>query len=220
MAYGKVIIGFSAPFVGVYNNNGGTVTYTNGQRLARGVSVSLNTETADNNDFYADGIVAETEGGKFKSGTAKYTVDGLHDVAERLIYGIPEPEDVQIGENMTVKVTKYGDNAEPPYVGTGFIVWYQSEGVVTYQPMILPKVKFITHGTEAKSKNEQKGWQTQDLEATICRDDTENHDWKWLLEEQSTEEQAIAILEALLGVANETSAANEKSNDDTEAANG
>ena len=29
-AHGKVIIGFSAPFVGMYNRNGSNVTYTNG----------------------------------------------------------------------------------------------------------------------------------------------------------------------------------------------
>ena len=220
MAYGKVIIGFSAPFVGVYNNNGGTVTYTNGQRLARGVDVDLNPEVSDDNDFYADGEIAETEGGKFKRGTVKFTVDGLHDAAERLIYGLPDPEEMQINDTLKVKVTKRGNDEKPPYVGAGFIIWYQSDGVVTYQPIILPKVKFATHGTKAKTQEEKKNWQTQELEATVCRDDTEKRNWHWLIEEQSSEEEAIVILEALLGVANETSVANDESNDDTEVADG
>ena len=206
MANGKVIVGFSAPFVGLYSNAGATVTYTKGMPLARGVSVSLDVETADDNDFYADGVIAESDGGKFKKGTAKYTVDGLHDAAERFIYGLPEPEKVSYGADKTVNVTKYGDKANPPYVGTGFVVWYQSGGVVTYQPVILPKVKFISHGTDAKTKEEDKDWQTQDIESTICRDDTADHNWKWLAEEQATEEDAIAILKALLGV--EEAAAN------------
>lgn len=200
MKKGRVIIGFSAPFVGLYGCEGGKVTFTKGMRLARGVDVSINPETADNNDFYADNIVAESEGGKFKSGTIKYTVDGLLDDAERFVFGLPEPEKMTVGDK-TVNVIKYGNNANPPYVGTGFVVAYQSGDVVTYQPIILPKVKFITHGTEAKTKEEQKDWQTQALEASICRDDTTNCDWKWMFEEQATEAEAIAILTAVLNVA-------------------
>lgn len=203
MAEGKVIIGFRAPYVALYNNEGGVTNYTNGRRLARGVSVSMDVEASDDNDFYADDQLAETEGGRFSSGTLKYTVDGLLDDAERFIYGIPEPEEMSYGTDKKVKVMKYGDNAEPPYVGAGHIIVYQSGGAITYQPMILTKVKFSTHGLEAKTMEDKKDWQTQDLEATMCRDDSENHDWKWLAEEQTTEAQAIAILEALLGVGKE-----------------
>ena len=200
MKKGRVLIGFSAPFVGLYSCEGGTITFTDGMRLARGVDVNISPEIANNNVFHADGVVAESEGGKFKSGTLKYTVDGLLDAAERFIYGLPEPEKMAVGEKQ-VNVIKYGDNANPPYVGTGFVVAYQSDGVVTYQPIILPKVKFITHGTEAKTKEEEKNWQTQTLEASICRDDTANCDWKWLFEEQATEAEAIAILTTVLNVA-------------------
>lgn len=200
MAHGKVIIGFSAPFVAKYNNAGGTVTYSVGMRLARGVNVDLDVETTDDNDFYADGVIAESDGSKFKKGAVKYTVDGLHDAAERFINGLPEPEKMSYGAEKTVNITKYGDKANPPYLGTGFVVWYQSDGVVTYQPVMLTKVKFKPHKTSAKTKEEEKDWQTQDLEAIIHRDDTEEHNWKWLAEEQSTEEEAIAILIALLNV--------------------
>ena len=203
MAEGKVIIGFRAPYVALYNNEGGVTNYTKGRRLARGVSVSMDVEASDDNDFYADDQLAETEGGRFSSGTLKYTVDGLLDEAERFIYGIPEPKEMSYGTDKKVKVMKYGDNAEPPYVGAGHIIVYQSGGAITYQPMILTKVKFSTHGLEAKTMEDKKDWQTQDLEATMCRDDSENHDWKWLAEEQTTEAQAIAILEALLGVGKE-----------------
>lgn len=201
MANGKVVIGFSHPTVGLYNNaGGGTTKYTKGMRLARGVDVSMDVETSDDNEFYADNVVAESESGKFSGGTLKYTVDGLHDAAERFIYGLPEPEAIAYGENKSVNITKYGDNSNPPYVGAGHIIVYESGGVTTYQPMILPKVKFATHGTEAQTKEKEKNWQTQDLEATICRDDTPNHEWKWLVEEQTTEEAALEILDALLGV--------------------
>lgn len=70
MANGRVITGFSKPFVALYNNNSGAVTYTNGMALARGVNVSIEPEVSDNNIFYADNVAAETAGGIFMSGTA------------------------------------------------------------------------------------------------------------------------------------------------------
>lgn len=199
-AEGKVIIGFSAPYVGLYTNTGSAVTYTKGRRLARGVDVSLDVETSDDNEFYADNVLAESENGKFSGGKAQLTVDGLHDDAEKMIYGLPDPEEYTYGENKTVSVLNYGDDANPPYVGIGFVITYQSDNAETYQPMVLTKGKFATHGTDAKTREKEKTWQTQALEAAIHRDDTAKHNWKKLFAEQATEAEAIAILEAFLGV--------------------
>ncbi len=87
--FGRVITGFSKPYVAKYSNEGTTVTYTNGQILARGVSVSLDIETSDDNKFYADNQTAETAGGVFTDGTATVTVDGTMADARRMIYGLP-----------------------------------------------------------------------------------------------------------------------------------
>lgn len=200
MAAGKVIVGFSAPYVGLYANNSGTITYTKGRRLARGVDVSLDVEASDENEFYADNVLAESENGKFTSGKCALTVDGLHDEAEQLIYGLPDPEEYSYGEGKSAKVLNYGDSATPPYVGIGFVISYKSGGVETFQPMVLTKSKFAPHGTEAKTREGETDWQTQALEAVIHRDDSSNHNWKKLFEEQATEGEAIAILEAFLGV--------------------
>lgn len=199
--FGKVCTGFSRPYVAKYNNAGGAVTYTAGMRLARGVSASISPEASDDNNFYADNIVAESENGRFTGGTLGLTVDGLLQEAERLIFGLPAPEEVAYGESKKVNVLKYGDNAEPPYVGVGFVVEYQSEGATSYAPVILTKAKFKTSGTEAQTREDTKNWQTQELEATLCRDDTANHAWKWVAEDQPTEEAAAAIIEGLFNVA-------------------
>ena len=201
MAFGKVCTGFSRPYVAKYNNAGGAVTYTAGMRLARGVSVSISPEASDDNNFYADNMVSESENGRFTGGTLGLTVDGLLQEAERLIFGLPEPEEVSYGKSQKVSVQKYGDNAEPPYVGVGVIVEYQSEGVTTYTPVVLTKAKFKTSGTEAQTREDTKNWQTQDLEASLCRDDTADHAWKWVAAEQTTEEAAAAIIEGLFNVA-------------------
>lgn len=201
MKKGRVVIGFSAPFVGLYKCEGGAVTFTNGMRLARGVDVDVNPEVSEDNEFYADNTVAESEGGEFKKGTVTYTVDGLLDAADRFIYGRPEPEKMNIGDKQ-INVTKDGNKSKPPYVGTGFVVAYQSEGVETYEPVILPKVKFKPNKMGAKTAEGQKNYQTQILEATICREDSVDRNWRWRFEEQATEEEAIAILATVFNVAN------------------
>lgn len=198
--HGKVCTGFSAPYVAKYNNAGSTVTYTGGMRLARGVSVSISPEVGDDNNFYADNVVAETEDGVFTGGAVKLTVDGLHSAAEEFIFGLPAAEEITVGDKK-VKLRKYGDKMEIPYVGIAVVVEYKSAGVTTYAPVILTKGRFKANGTEAQTREESTSWQTQDLEATLARDDTPDHNWKWIAEDQSTEAEAIAIIESLFNVA-------------------
>ena len=93
-AAGKVTIGFSKPYVALYSESGGTVTYSSGQLLARGVSVSVESDSSDNNNFYADNIVAETDAGSFTGGTATLTVDGLLQDAEKLVQGLPTADEI------------------------------------------------------------------------------------------------------------------------------
>lgn len=198
-SYGKICTGFSAPYVALYNNAGGTVTYTGGMRLARGVSVSISPEVGDDNNFFADNIVAETEDGVFTGGTAKLTVDGLRTAAEEFIYGLPKADEITVGEKK-VNIRKYGDKMNIPYVGIGVVVEYKSRGVTTYTPVILTKGRFKMNGNEAQTREESTNWQTQDLEAVLARDDTPDHNWKWVADDQPTEAEAIAIIEHLFGV--------------------
>ncbi len=88
-AAGKVCPGFSKPYVALYSASGTTLTYTSGQKLARGVDVSIEPESSDDNKFYADNVEAETDAGTFSGGTLSLTVDGLLQAAESLIMGLP-----------------------------------------------------------------------------------------------------------------------------------
>lgn len=192
MAAGKVMTGFSLPYVALYEANGTTVTHSNGQRLARGVSVSIEAEAEDSNIFYADNISAESAPGIFTSGTATFTVDGLKLAAEQLIMGIPEADAqgfIHYGESLTI-----------PYVSVGFICRYMEDGVTSYTPVILTKVRFVTPGIEAQTATETIEWQTQELQATLLRDDTANHDWKLVGGEEVSEAAAEAKIKAFLGI--------------------
>ena len=179
-AAGKVITGFSSPYVAKYSASGGTVTYSDGMWLARGVSVSINPEVGDANPFYADNVEAETVPGVFTGGTADLVVDGLLNTAEAFVYGLPEPGSLSYGESKTVEVYSYGEGMEIPYVGIGFVVRFMSGGVTTYAPMLLTKTRFQTPNTEAATQEESIEWQTQTLTADLMRDDSADRNWKKL----------------------------------------
>lgn len=197
-AAGKVCTGFSKPYVAKYSNTGGVVSYSGCMQLARGVKVSLSIDTTKVDPFFADNVSAETAEEKFVSGTLTLTVDGLLAAAEKFIMGTPEPTTVEVGSEQ-VKVTHYGDEMQIPYIGVGFLVRYQSAGVVTYAPMVLTKSRFQQTATEAETQGETISWQTQELTAKLSRDDTAQHNWKLVGEDQATEEAAEAVLQALLG---------------------
>lgn len=193
MANGQVVTGFSKPYVAVYTNDGTDVTYTNGQILARGVSVSLDVESSDDNNFYADNITAETAAGTFTSGTVTLTVDGLKAEAEKLLVGLPDADDDGF--------VAYGASQQIPYVGVGFVVRVQSGGVVSYIPIVLPKVVFNNPSLEAATQEDEIDWQTQELEGAILRDDTEDTAWKYRGENFATEALAEAAIKTKLQIA-------------------
>lgn len=189
-ANGRVITGFSQPYVAVYSESGGVVSYASGQILARGVSVDLSIDAADDNNFYADNVVAESATGQFGGGTVTLTVDGLFTAAEKLILGLPTAD----GDGWTA----YGDAASIPYIGLGFIVRYMSDGVTTYVPVILTKVKFSMPNLSANTQEDEIDWQTQELTATIMRDDTSDHNWKYVGAGQATEAAAVTMISTKL----------------------
>lgn len=191
MAAGKVCTGFSKPYVALYSAAGGTVTYTSGQKLARGVNVNINPESGDDNKFHADNILAESANTTFTGGDLALTVDGLLATAEKLIMGLPTSS----GGWMV-----YDDDQAVPYVGVGFIARYQSDGVVCYTPIVLAKCMFNQIGTSAATQEENIDFQTQDLSAKIFRSDDAKHSWKFVGDDEDTEAEAEAALKTKLGI--------------------
>lgn len=190
-----VTTGFSKPYVAKYNVAGSTVTYSGGMKLGRGVNFSLEPEVAEDNDFYVDNVVGETEGAQFLKGTAAVTIDGLEPEAATLILGLPTTH--KVGE---VDVQGYGD-MNPPYVGYGHIRRTQMNGVVKYWPVVHPKVRFSIPKDEAATQEDKIDWQTQELSASVVRDDTKTRYWKLTTPEgYDTEDEAEEVLKELLGI--------------------
>ena len=191
MAY--VTTGFSLPYVAKYSNPSGTNVFANGIKLARGVSVSVDADTVDDNNFYADDVIAETENGAVSGGTLTLTVDGLDPAARRLIYGLPAADNDGW--------TAYGDEATAPYMGVGFIRRTMNNGTTSYWAVVFPKCRFAFDGEDAATQEDQIDWQTKELECTFMRDDTANHNWKYANDTPyTTEALAEAALKAFLNV--------------------
>jgi phi13 family phage major tail protein len=193
-AAGRVCTGFSKPYVALYSASSGTVTYSSGALLGRGVEVSVEAEEASEaNNFYADNVIAESISGVFSGGTATLTVDGLLDATRKLIYGLPAAD----GDGWT----HFGDSQAVPYVGIGFVTRYMSEGVTTYVPTILTKAIFQAEPQEAATQEDEVEFQTTELTATLLRDDSSNHDWKMIGEPQTSEALAEAEIKDIFNIA-------------------
>lgn len=200
MANGKVCTGFSMPWVALYAESQGTVSYSGGIPLARGVDVTISIESDSDNNFYADNVLAESDRQSFSSGTLSLTVDGLKDAARKLISGVTTTQAVAVSGN-TVTFDVYDDQASVPYVGVGFVVRYMEDGVTSYVPVIIRKVKFSDPEITATTQSESIDWQTQSLEGTIMRDDTANHAWRMIGAAQTSEAAAYNAIKAVLTAA-------------------
>ena len=193
MAAGKVCTGFSLPYVAKYAASQGTISYSSGQKLARGVSVTATPETTDDNNFYADNILAESAAGEFTGGTINLTVDGLLAAAERLIMGLP-------AASTSDGFTHYGDDQQIPDVGIGFIARYQSGGSVTYTPIIFPRAAFNLIENNAETQEDAIDWQTQELTATIKRAEDSNRNWKYVGGDETSESAAEAKIKTFFSI--------------------
>lgn len=194
-----VTTGFSEPYIAKYSNTGTTVSYSGGMKLGRGVSMSIEVESADDNIFYADDIVAETETGTMTSASATVTVDGMEPEVAAFALGLPTATQETIGES-PVDVYDYDDRMNPPFLGLGVLKRVMLNGVQYWVPIVFTKVKMNIPSDEANTQEDQIDWQTQELEMTILRDDSANRRWKRVFERQTTKAAALNIITTYLKV--------------------
>lgn len=187
MAAGKVCTGFSKPIVAKYTKATSGITYSDGQLLGRGVSISASADQADDNNFYADNIIAETENGVFTSGELSMTIDGLFQSAERMIMGLPTA-------NTTTGLMAYDNDQHVPDIGTGVIARYMSDGVTTYTPVIFPRTTYKFPGLDAATQEENIDWQTQELTATIKKAEDGKDTWKYIGGDLASEKEAENVI--------------------------
>ena len=180
-AIGAVGTGFSKVYAARYgtvetetNNNVITkrINYTGGMRIARGVGVDLSVEAGDSNDWYADNVVSESDGGTFQSGTVTYTLDDPFPEADALLHAREAAETIN-----GISVIGSGGESVEGYLGTGYVREYKCNGTKIYRAIMLPKVKFQERGESAQTREGTVNYQTITEVAAISRDDTDKQRW-------------------------------------------
>lgn len=191
-------IGLSGMFVAEYNESAGAVTYSKGTRYGRARSFSTSITTSDDNDYYADNGLAETQTGAFENGSLEIvTAETAFSLAE-YIHGLAKKK-LTLGSD-EVTVVEYGDDTDPPYLGWGCVRKKQYKQKKYWDAIIFPKLAFKIPDEEADTEEESVDWQDTTESAKIMKSDAANHPWKKRSQNFSTEAEAIAFIKAYLNI--------------------
>lgn len=166
-------VGLSYPRYARYNNNNGTVTYTNGGSLGKAISLDLTVDGANDNILYADNAPAESAS-SFAGGSVKIGTDDLYDDAAVDILGW-ERNELTEPEGAVEIVRKAG--AIAPYTGVGGIIKHIRGGATAWTALILTKTQFKDPGISVTTQGDTIEWQTSELEGNVMRDDSTDGVW-------------------------------------------
>lgn len=193
-------IGFSRPYVAEYVVAGSNVVYRNGMRLGRGVSVSMDIDSSDSNDFYADNAIAESVRGVFTGGSLTLTIAELNYNEAKFINGLIEGSLTIDGDTATELV--YSEDDRSPAMGVGYIKKKRYLGDDKWIGVVLAKVAFDIPSEEVNTQEEEVDWQTLDVEGGIEKDVRGR--WKFQSQDFNTEEEADTYVRHRLGMAGGT----------------
>lgn len=193
-------IGASRPYYAIYNPNNGAPTYSGGGLMGALVEFNFELESTDNNNFYADNKVKESQR-RFTNGTVSVTPDDLsHKVSADMLGVTPTPITGIEGltdEGATELI--WDDTQDAPYLGIGLIEKKQVDNQDKWRAIILTKVIFDIPSDAAVTEGEEIEWQTSELVGAILRDDSATHRWKREAT-FTTEVQADLYLRARLNI--------------------
>lgn len=192
------IVGCSYIKGGIYNNNNGAITYSNQEVIAKLVRMAISLDDSQDNDFYADNAVDETDN-NFAGGNYEIVTNDLTDAMSALLLGLQSAtlSSVTGVTDEGVKEIIFDDRQNTPYMGVGNIVKHKRGGVFVYTAIVLPKIQFKTPADSWETQGKSISWQTPTIQATIMKDDSTYHAWKYAAT-FTTEAQAIAYIAAKL----------------------
>ena len=194
------IIGVSKPYVAKYSNTNTTVSYTSGQILDKMTEIDISINSAEDNNFYADNSIAESDS-SFSGGSVTVNTADLGPEATALVLGItPVPiSDIAGVTDEDVNELIFDDDQRSPYLGFGCIIKKRVNNVDQWRAIILTKIMFAVPNDAATTQGETIEWQTPQLTGTIMRDDSAKHAWKREAT-FTTEAQAEAYIKARLSI--------------------
>lgn len=193
-------IGVSKPYYAIYGVSGNEVSYSNGGKMGKLTEVNLEIETSEDNNLYADNAIAETDR-TFSNGSLTLTPDDLSQEVSKAILGVKEQELGTIAgvEDTAVKELIFDDTQVTPYLGVGFVIKKRKNGMDRWRAVVLTKCMFAVPSDAATTQGESIEWQVPELNATVMRDDSENHMWRRDAT-FTTEAQAEAYIKHWLGI--------------------
>lgn len=193
-------IGASRPYYAIYNPNNGAPTYSGGGLMGALVEFDFELESTDNNNFYADNKVKESQR-RFTNGTVSVTPDDLSQEVSADMLGVT-PTPITGIEGITDEGATeliWDDNQDAPYLGIGLIEKKQVDNQNKWRGIMLTKVIFDIPSDAAVTEGEEIEWQTSELIGAILRDDSATHRWKREAT-FTTEVQADLYLRARLNI--------------------
>lgn len=196
--------GLSLPVFGKYENNNGTVTYSEPMILDKAVEYSVSWTTGDDNPFYADNNIAENDKGSFQSGELTLSTADLSQEISQIILGTKTKTDtVKIGEeNTTVTTQVFDDSRNSPYLGVGIIELHQVNDKDQRRAVFFHKVYFNIPEEAATTKEDEIDWQAKEITGIIQRSDEVSSDvtHPWMTDAWfDTESEALAWLKYKCG---------------------
>lgn len=204
------IKGLSIPICGNYEHKGaGIVEYTAPFIADSAVEYSFEVEVSEDNELYADNRVKESAAGVFSKGSLTLQTSDFTPELSVKVVGAKEVTRTINGKEVTEIVMD--DRQESPYLGFGIIEEHQIDGVTSYLPIVLPKVKFNVPGGAATTRGAEIEWQTKEITARVMRSDQMDESYKhpWQISPKDpfeTEDEAKGYILSVLGQNTETPA--------------
>ncbi len=197
-------IGLSKPYAAVYAVSGGSVSYTSGKLCGKAISLELSLEGGNDNILYADNAPCESDT-QFAGGSLTIGTDDLYADVMKTFLGMPEESITTTGfTNFTTASPKWyknNDDQVVPYLGFGAIAKKKIGGAIKYVAVIFNKIQFANLAQSMETQGDTVSWQTETIDATVMRDDSAKHDWRWISSDLDTEADAETLIKDALGIA-------------------
>lgn len=192
-------IGLSKPWCAIYNydEDTGTVTYSDGFSIGKYTEMSMELEGGDANNFYADNGVDESDK-TFAGGTMNTTTNDL--LADKMLplLGL-KSEPIADGPEGAAWIV-FDDDQQIPRIAQGGVIKKKVKGVTKWVAFVLPCIQYANPGIAAVTQGESIEWQTQSLTASIMRSDGPGHRWFQISTELDSESAAEAIVKKFLNI--------------------
>lgn len=138
--------------------SGQPLVYKPGMIATRAVAATITYER-DENKFYADDVLAESDNGA-AGGTI--SIEGSEFLPEARVY-LFNVREIDEGNKKIYRET----SAPSPYIGLGYMTVTIYKGVYKYTAYWIHKMQFALSGDNAKTRGETIEWQTETAEGSI-----------------------------------------------------